>query len=86
MHRMRDETLFIVGHELGHYVLHHIERGLAWGAAGLMAANSQTTNPNAPLMILCFAAISGSLLLAGFLAFSGSGSYKQWRRANRLHV
>jgi STE24 endopeptidase len=28
-----DETLMIFGHELGHYVLHHIERGLAMGAA-----------------------------------------------------
>jgi STE24 endopeptidase len=28
-----DETLMVFGHELGHYVLHHIERGLAMGAA-----------------------------------------------------
>ncbi len=28
-----DEVLLIFGHELGHYVLHHIERGLAIGAA-----------------------------------------------------
>jgi Zn-dependent protease with chaperone function len=28
----RDEVLLIFGHELGHYVLHHIERGLAIGA------------------------------------------------------
>jgi STE24 endopeptidase len=28
-----DEILLIFGHELGHYVLHHIERGLAIGAA-----------------------------------------------------
>jgi STE24 endopeptidase len=27
-----DETLLVFGHELGHYVLHHIERGLAIGA------------------------------------------------------
>jgi STE24 endopeptidase len=27
-----DEILLIFGHELGHYVLHHIERGLAMGA------------------------------------------------------
>jgi STE24 endopeptidase len=27
-----DETLLVFGHELGHYVLHHIERGLAMGA------------------------------------------------------
>jgi STE24 endopeptidase len=27
-----DEILMIFGHELGHYLLHHIERGLAWGA------------------------------------------------------
>jgi STE24 endopeptidase len=27
-----DEVLLIFGHELGHYVLHHIERGLAIGA------------------------------------------------------
>jgi Zn-dependent protease with chaperone function len=28
-----DEILLVFGHELGHYVLHHIERGLAIGAA-----------------------------------------------------
>ena len=28
-----DEILLVFGHELGHYVLHHIERGLAMGAA-----------------------------------------------------
>jgi STE24 endopeptidase len=28
-----DETLLVFGHELGHYVLHHIERGLVMGAA-----------------------------------------------------
>ncbi len=28
-----DETLLVFGHELGHYVLRHIERGLAMGAA-----------------------------------------------------
>ena len=27
-----DETLLVFGHELGHYVLHHIERGMAIGA------------------------------------------------------
>jgi len=27
-----DEILLVFGHELGHYVLHHIERGLAMGA------------------------------------------------------
>jgi STE24 endopeptidase len=27
-----DEILLVFGHELGHYVLHHIERGLAFGA------------------------------------------------------
>ena len=27
-----DEILMVFGHELGHYVLHHIERGLAMGA------------------------------------------------------
>src|SRR5271168_653210 len=27
-----DEILLVFGHELGHYVLHHIERGLVWGA------------------------------------------------------
>jgi STE24 endopeptidase len=29
----QDEILLVFGHELGHYVLHHIERGLAIGAA-----------------------------------------------------
>ena len=28
-----DEILLVFGHELGHYVLHHIERGLVMGAA-----------------------------------------------------
>jgi STE24 endopeptidase len=28
----QDEVLLVFGHELGHYVLHHIERGLAMGA------------------------------------------------------
>jgi STE24 endopeptidase len=31
-HSPPDEILLVFGHELGHYVLHHIERGLAWGA------------------------------------------------------
>jgi STE24 endopeptidase len=30
-----DEVLFIFGHESGHYVLHHIPKGLAVGAVGL---------------------------------------------------
>lgn len=30
-----DEILFIFGHETGHYVLHHIQKGLALSAAGL---------------------------------------------------
>jgi Zn-dependent protease with chaperone function len=30
-----DEVLFIFGHESGHYVLHHIPKGLAGGAVGL---------------------------------------------------
>ena len=33
-----DESLFIVGHELGHYVLGHVVRGFFVGAAGLLAA------------------------------------------------
>jgi STE24 endopeptidase len=32
----KEETLFIVGHELGHYVLGHVFRGFLWGAAGLL--------------------------------------------------
>ena len=31
-HSPPDEILLVFGHELGHYVLHHIERGLAIGA------------------------------------------------------
>ncbi len=31
-HSPPDEILLVFGHELGHYVLHHIERGLAMGA------------------------------------------------------
>jgi STE24 endopeptidase len=31
-HSPPDEVLLVFGHELGHYVLHHIERGLAIGA------------------------------------------------------
>jgi Zn-dependent protease with chaperone function len=34
----RDETLFIVGHELGHYVLNHVQKGFFLGAAGLLVA------------------------------------------------
>jgi STE24 endopeptidase len=33
-----DETLYIVGHELGHYVLEHVRRGFLMGAAGLFLA------------------------------------------------
>src|SRR5438132_2521248 len=33
-----DESLFIVGHELGHYVLGHVGQGLLLGAAGLLVA------------------------------------------------
>jgi Zn-dependent protease with chaperone function len=33
-----DETLYIVGHELGHYVLGHVGRGFLIGAAGLFIA------------------------------------------------
>ena len=33
-----DETLYIVGHELGHYVLEHVRRGFLLGAAGLFFA------------------------------------------------
>ena len=32
------ETLFIVGHELGHYVLGHVWKGFLYGALGLLAA------------------------------------------------
>jgi len=33
-----DEALFVIGHELGHYVLGHILKGLVAGAAGLLVA------------------------------------------------
>jgi len=33
-----DECLFIVGHELGHYVLGHVRQGFLLGAAGLLVA------------------------------------------------
>ncbi len=33
-----DEALFIVGHELGHYVLGHVVEGFLFGAAGLLLA------------------------------------------------
>ena len=33
-----DETLFVVGHELGHYVLGHVWKGFLLGAAGLLVA------------------------------------------------
>jgi STE24 endopeptidase len=33
-----DESLFIVGHELGHYVLGHVLQGFILGAAGLLLA------------------------------------------------
>lgn len=34
----KDETLFVVGHELGHYVLGHVWKGFLMGAAGLLLA------------------------------------------------
>jgi STE24 endopeptidase len=34
----KDEALFIVGHELGHYVLGHVRTGFFLGAAGLLLA------------------------------------------------
>jgi len=33
-----DETLFIVGHEIGHYMLSHVFRGFLYSAAGLLLA------------------------------------------------
>ena len=33
----RDEILFVMGHEMGHYMLHHIWKGLAWVAVGSFA-------------------------------------------------
>jgi Zn-dependent protease with chaperone function len=33
-----DEALFIIGHELGHYVLGHVWKGFLYGAAGLLLA------------------------------------------------
>src|SRR6266478_3184339 len=33
-----DESLFIVGHELGHYVLGHVRQGFILGSAGLLLA------------------------------------------------
>jgi Zn-dependent protease with chaperone function len=34
----QDEALFILGHELGHYVLGHVWKGFLYGAAGLLGA------------------------------------------------
>ena len=34
----KDESLFVVGHELGHYVLGHVRQGFLLGAAGLLLA------------------------------------------------
>ena len=34
----RDEILFVMGHEMGHYVLHHIWKGLLWTAVGSFVA------------------------------------------------
>jgi len=33
-----DEVLFVVGHELGHYVLRHVMKGIAFALAGILAA------------------------------------------------
>src|SRR5258708_24089008 len=33
-----DESLFVVGHELGHYVLGHVRQGFLLGAAGVLLA------------------------------------------------
>lgn len=34
----RDEILFVMGHEMGHYVLHHIWKGLMWVGLGAFVA------------------------------------------------
>lgn len=33
-----DEVLFVVGHEMGHYVLGHVVKGIAFAMAGILAA------------------------------------------------
>ena len=33
-----DEVLFVVGHEMGHYVLGHVMKGIAFALAGILAA------------------------------------------------
>ena len=33
-----EEVLFIVGHEMGHYVLGHVAKGIAFGVAGILVA------------------------------------------------
>jgi len=33
-----DEVLFVVGHEMGHYVLGHVVKGIAFGLAGIFVA------------------------------------------------
>src|SRR2546430_12678810 len=36
-----EETLFVVGHELGHYVLGHVWKGFLAGAEALLVARSE---------------------------------------------
>jgi STE24 endopeptidase len=39
IHKMApDEVLFIVGHEMGHYVLGHVTKGIAFALVGILAA------------------------------------------------
>jgi Zn-dependent protease with chaperone function len=49
----QDEILFTFGHEAGHYVLHHIPKGLAMAAIGIFAL-FWATNLLAALLARCF--------------------------------
>ena len=45
------EALFIIGHELGHYVLGHVWKGFLFGAAGLLGGLiMQSRDPDNPLL------------------------------------
>lgn len=61
----QDEILFIVGHETGHYVLHHIYKGLAFTALVL-------------LVLLWFAYLSSTWLMRRYGARWGIRGLNDW--------
>src|SRR5258708_1304417 len=61
-----DESLFIVAHELGHYVLGHVWQGFLLGAAGLLLALSLLFPCLHSLMARCVALAFASAVVCFF--------------------